>query len=145
MDISYLISSELAPIQASILSDLSAQDAVALGSVSKGVRQSLNYGLEHDVYNIQKKLKKSFKDPKVFRNIQAQTGTSIVCRFARAFFANTTDRANDLELIIRTYEVSKDEVSKYKKYKPNENVAAIVAFLTADGWTPKTPQDRPVP
>jgi hypothetical protein len=90
MDLPYLLSSSLAPVQDEIMNSLDPAEFVALDAVSRDVRASVKDCLRSTTHNINLRLAKFFKDPQAFRSVQAQTGALISGDFARAFFAGTT-------------------------------------------------------
>lgn len=88
MDLSYLLSSSLAPVQKTLISYLGPKEFSTLVRVSTDVRTALSDGLPSCYQNIETKLKTFFEDPKVFRQVQVNTGAIVGGDFARKFVAN---------------------------------------------------------
>ncbi|KAH7092398.1 hypothetical protein FB567DRAFT_545550 [Paraphoma chrysanthemicola] len=100
MDIAYLFSSSLAPVQKQLISHLEPKDFPAMSLVSKAVRASLLAALASCVHNINGKLKKFFKNPLEFRRMQAETGTLIGGASALSFMGNAAASPDILDLFM---------------------------------------------
>jgi hypothetical protein len=81
-----LVGTQRRPIHLDILSRLEIDDILALGSICKQARLSLQQILRN-FYNINKQLELWFTDPKAFRSSQAQCNILIGRIFARWFFS----------------------------------------------------------
>jgi hypothetical protein len=123
MDLSYLLSSSLAPVQEQVVNNLGFTDFPNLQKVSLGVRESTQGHLYHNDHNINRKLMRFFKDPNGFRWLQGETGALIIGKWARAFFTNATASVNELSLIVENNE---------------HHTMALVDFLVLHGYSKST-------
>ena len=116
MNLAYLLSPSMAPVQKQIVDNLEARDFLALESVSKDVRTGIQHGTS-SAYKISLILGRFFQDPKAFQRMQVRSGLVIGGDFARAFFNGTTASVHQLHVFV--------------KYDDCEHVEQ---YLVADGW-----------
>jgi hypothetical protein len=105
MDLSYLLSNSLAPVQKGLLSYLGPVNFLALARVSKSVKNGLN----SFVYNIDTKLGKFFNDAQAFRKLQAELDIligDVEGNFVRSFFSNDPTPSTCTRTTYRTSHVS---------------------------------------
>jgi hypothetical protein len=120
MNLPYLLSSSLAPVQEEIMNNLDAAEVVTLSAVSRNIRASIKCRLNSMVHNINLQLAKFFKDPTAFRQIQARERALIMGDFARAFFSGTTASIDKLLIFVGGA----------------KNLPTFKSYLESDGWTP---------
>jgi hypothetical protein len=120
MNLPYLLSSSLAPVQEEIMNNLDAAEVATLSAVSHNIRASIKCRLNSTVHNINLQLAKFFKDPTAFRQIQARERALITGDFARAFFSGTTASVNKLLIFVGGA----------------KNLPIFKSYLESDGWTP---------
>jgi len=124
MDLSYLLSSSLAPVQETLISYLGPKEFATLAEVSTGVGTALSGGLPSCYQNIETKLKTFFEDPKAFRQVQANTGAIIGGDFARKFIANELQTpVQELYIYIQ-----------YSEVKPLDLRTPMNDFLEQERW-----------
>ncbi|KAI4952374.1 hypothetical protein J4E91_002843 [Alternaria rosae] len=119
VDLSYLLSSSLAPVQKTLISYLGPKEFSTMVRVSTDVRTALSDGLPSCYQNIETKLKTFFEDPTVFRQVQVNTGAIIGGDFARKFIAN------ELKIPVQELYI----YTQYLDVKPLDLRTPIIDFL----------------
>lgn len=94
-----LLSARLAPIQSSILSHLLPGDVIALTRTCSSLGRLWTTFVTTQ-YNINKLLRRFFKDPLEFRSVQSRCHVIIVDRFARYFFTRVLPEHFSLTLSV---------------------------------------------
>jgi hypothetical protein len=108
----YALSTSVAPAQAEIMHHLDAADLLALSSVSKEIRESVQDGMSSlKTYGISKRLEKFFKHPEDFQWVQAESGALIGGDFARAFFDNATDAVDKLDIYVHNVQGKQEKAA----------------------------------